>query len=177
MLFYNEYTSFIYYIHLHEKTKFYCYQYKLFIKMIHLLVNSIKIKYTILPSIDNEVVFSQNKLYFYGFFNNFFCSLNKNYKYHTYSILFHSSLINNNIYYLLIQFFNTEFKDKKYMENKSTNQLLKTIVISTNFVNHLFHHTFLQLRKIKAMVYFYFNFDSNNSFLNKLALSHYYLNI
>lgn len=177
MFFYNEYTSFIYNIHLHEKTKFYGYRYKLFLKMIHLLVKSIKIKYTILPSIDNEVVFSQNRLYFYGFFSNSFNSVNKNYKYNTYSILFHSSLINNNIYYLIIQFINTEFKDKKYMEQTLTNQLLKTIVISTNFVNHLFHQTFLQLRKVKAMVYFYFNFYSNNYFLNKLVLSHYYINI
>jgi len=176
MFFYKEYNHYIININIQEKTRFYTYKYYNNIKSIIVLLQYIRFRYDILPSMYDNVTLVRNNLFFFSnlnstlFFKRFnlnidsysvVCSKNKLYQY-------------NILYYYLLSYFRKEFKDQRYMEIvKGNNNIYKNLKINfSKLLNVPANNMFNEVKTVNSFVNCLIQTNSSNYYINKLFYSH-----
>lgn len=182
MFYYKESFHFLVNIHLNEKINFYTYKYFSLLKSILIFMKYIGVQYSVFNNnIFDRFTLMKNNLFFYSISMSSFSFKRDNIDYDIYNLFINSNnMYSYNIfYYFYICTLNNNFKNSLYMEGININSnLYKTLKINFNkFDKSPSNSIHFDVKTFNSFITSYIKTNSNNYYINKLFLSHTFINI
>lgn len=182
MFYYKEYTNFFVHIHLNNKLKFYTYKYFSSLKSIFILIKFISIRYSVFNNnVFNRFLLVKNNLFFYTVTNKYFSFTHHNIDYDIFNVFINKNDLSkfNIFYYFFIGTISNTFLNKKLMERSlHINNSYNLIRINFNKFNKSpSNGIFYDIKTFNSFISIFLKTNSNNYNINKLFISHVFLNI